>query len=76
MKALAIQGPKQIAYEDVPDPSIVASTDAILQVEKTATCGSDLPLYHGPERPDIPPLPFYTQAQSIFDQETEARVFP
>lgn len=56
MKALVFQGPKQIAYEDVPDPSIVASTDAILQVEKTAICGSDLHLYHGPERPDIPPF--------------------
>lgn len=56
MKALVFQGPRQIAYEDVTDPSIVAPTDAILQVEKTAICGSDLHLYHGPERPDIPPF--------------------
>lgn len=50
MKALVYQGHKDIAYKDVPDPNIEAPTDAILKVERTAICGSDLHIYHGPNR--------------------------
>lgn len=53
MKAIVYQDHKQVAYQDVPDPSIAAPTDAILRVEKTAICGSDLHIYHGPSRSEM-----------------------
>ncbi len=34
---------------DVADPQILAPTDAIVEVERTAICGSDLHVYHGRE---------------------------
>jgi threonine dehydrogenase-like Zn-dependent dehydrogenase len=46
MKALVFEGHKSISYQDVPDPSILAATDAIVRIEKTAICGSDLHMYH------------------------------
>lgn len=50
MKAIVYQGHKQVTYQDVPDPVIQAPTDAILRIERTAICGSDLHIYHGPDR--------------------------
>jgi alcohol dehydrogenase len=47
MRAAVYHGPYQIAAETVPDPSLVAPTDAIVQVEAAAVCGSDLWTYRG-----------------------------
>jgi len=53
MKAIVYQGHKQVAYQDVLDPSIQSHTDAIVQIERTAICGSDLHIYHGPQRQEM-----------------------
>ena len=53
MKAIVYQGHKQMAYQDVADPRIEAQTDAIVRIERTAICGSDLHIYHGPARPEM-----------------------
>ena len=53
MKALVYQDHKTVSYLDVPDPSIEAPTDAIVRIEKTAICGSDLHIYHGPSRQEM-----------------------
>lgn len=45
MKALTWQGRRSVTIEEVPDPRIEQSTDAILEVTSTAICGSDLHLY-------------------------------
>lgn len=45
MKALTWQGKEKVSVEDVPDPRIEASTDAVIKVTSTAICGSDLHLY-------------------------------
>ncbi|MDE9365702.1 glutathione-dependent formaldehyde dehydrogenase [Luteipulveratus sp. YIM 133132] len=45
MKALTWQGPENVTVEEVPDPRIEQSTDAIIRVTSTAICGSDLHLY-------------------------------
>jgi threonine dehydrogenase-like Zn-dependent dehydrogenase len=50
MKAVVYQGHKSVAYQDMPDPVIQAQTDAIVRIEKTAICGSDLHIYHGENR--------------------------
>jgi alcohol dehydrogenase len=53
MKAIVYEGHKQLNYKDVPDPVIVAPTDAVVRIEKTAICGSDLHIYHGPARDEM-----------------------
>ncbi|HUV36074.1 MAG TPA: alcohol dehydrogenase family protein [Patescibacteria group bacterium] len=46
MHALTFHGKERIEYETVPDPRIMAPTDAIVEVTSTAICGSDLHIYH------------------------------
>ncbi len=45
MKALTWHGRRDVRVDDVPDPTIEESTDAIVRVTSTAICGSDLHLY-------------------------------
>lgn len=47
MKALVYHGPGQKSWEEVPDPKIQMSTDAIVQVDTTTICGSDLHILKG-----------------------------
>jgi threonine dehydrogenase-like Zn-dependent dehydrogenase len=45
MRAVTWHGKRDVRVEEVPDPSIEAPTDAIVQVTSTNICGSDLHLY-------------------------------
>lgn len=47
MKALLWYGTKDVRFEEVPDPVIQDDRDIIIEVTRTAICGSDLHLYHG-----------------------------
>jgi threonine dehydrogenase-like Zn-dependent dehydrogenase len=47
MKANLWEGKRKVRVEDVPDPRIIDSRDAIIKVTSTAICGSDLHLYNG-----------------------------
>jgi threonine dehydrogenase-like Zn-dependent dehydrogenase len=47
MKANCWHGKKRVQVEDVPDPKILNSRDAIVRITSTAICGSDLHLYNG-----------------------------
>jgi alcohol dehydrogenase len=47
MKALVYHGPNAKGWEVVPDPSIQTDTDAIVQVDATTICGSDLHILQG-----------------------------
>ncbi len=49
MKALTFHAERSIRCEEVPDPGILRPTDALLKVEATAICGSDLHVYCGRE---------------------------
>ena len=42
MRATVMHGAGDVRIEDVPDPSIVEPTDAILRVTRACICGSDL----------------------------------
>jgi threonine dehydrogenase-like Zn-dependent dehydrogenase len=42
-----IYGPRDIRFEDRPDPTIVKPTDAIVRLSATCICGSDLWPYRG-----------------------------
>ncbi len=47
MKALCWQGKNKVSVENVPDPKILNSRDAIIKITTAAICGSDLHLYNG-----------------------------
>jgi threonine dehydrogenase-like Zn-dependent dehydrogenase len=47
MKAAVLHGPGQISADQVPDPSIAAPTDAIVEITASCVCGSDLWPYRG-----------------------------
>ena len=50
MKALVYHGPGVKAWEDVPDPMIEDSADAIVRVDAVTICGTDLHILNG----DVP----------------------
>src|ERR1700757_46421 len=50
MKALVYHGPGSKSWEEVPDPSIADATDAIVRVDTTTICGTDLHILKG----DVP----------------------
>ncbi len=55
MKALVFHAPKTVSVDNVPDPKLEDSRDAILKVTATAICGSDLHIYNG-AFPQLTPL--------------------
>jgi 2-desacetyl-2-hydroxyethyl bacteriochlorophyllide A dehydrogenase len=44
---VSFQGPGDVRVEDRPEPELAASDDAVVRVEATGICGSDLHIYHG-----------------------------
>jgi len=50
MKALVYHGPGKKAWEDVPDPRSEQPTDAIVRIDTTTICGTDLHILKG----DVP----------------------
>jgi threonine dehydrogenase-like Zn-dependent dehydrogenase len=47
MKATCWMGKRKVQVEEVPDPKILNSHDAIVKISSTAICGSDLHLFNG-----------------------------
>jgi 2-desacetyl-2-hydroxyethyl bacteriochlorophyllide A dehydrogenase len=47
MRAVTFQAPGEVRIEEKPDPEIVAADDALVRVEASGICGSDLHIYHG-----------------------------
>jgi threonine dehydrogenase-like Zn-dependent dehydrogenase len=47
MRAVTFQAPGKVLVDDVPEPQLLDSTDAIVRIEATGVCGSDLHIYHG-----------------------------
>jgi alcohol dehydrogenase len=47
MKALVFHGPNEKSWDEVPDPELIAPTDAIVAVDATTICGSDLHILKG-----------------------------
>jgi 2-desacetyl-2-hydroxyethyl bacteriochlorophyllide A dehydrogenase len=47
MRAVTFQAPGEVRIEEKADPEIVAADDAVVRVEATGICGSDLHIYHG-----------------------------
>jgi 2-desacetyl-2-hydroxyethyl bacteriochlorophyllide A dehydrogenase len=47
MRAVTFQAPGEVLVQDVPEPQIIDQTDALVQIDATGVCGSDLHIYHG-----------------------------
>jgi 2-desacetyl-2-hydroxyethyl bacteriochlorophyllide A dehydrogenase len=47
MRAVTFQAPGEVAVQDVPEPELTRPDDAIVQVDASGICGSDLHIYHG-----------------------------
>ncbi len=47
MRATVLNGPRDIVVDDVPDPTLVMPTDAVVRVVAACVCGSDLWSYRG-----------------------------
>ena len=47
MRAVTFQAPGEVRIEEKPDPEVEAADDAVVRVEASGICGSDLHIYHG-----------------------------
>jgi 2-desacetyl-2-hydroxyethyl bacteriochlorophyllide A dehydrogenase len=47
MQAVTFQAPGEVQVEERPEPELLERDDAVVQVEATGVCGSDLHIYHG-----------------------------
>jgi 2-desacetyl-2-hydroxyethyl bacteriochlorophyllide A dehydrogenase len=47
VRAVTFQAPGEVRIEDRPEPGLETAHDAIVRVEATGICGSDLHIYHG-----------------------------
>jgi len=54
MEALVYHGPGQRAWEEVPDPKIEEPTDALVRIDTSTICGTDLHILKG-DVPEVQP---------------------
>src|SRR5918997_1340857 len=47
MQAVTFQAPGEVRVDERPEPELQERDDAIVRVEATGVCGSDLHIYHG-----------------------------
>jgi threonine dehydrogenase-like Zn-dependent dehydrogenase len=47
MRAVTFQGPGEVRIEERPAPELLAPDDAVVRINATGVCGSDLHIYHG-----------------------------
>lgn len=47
MRAVTFQAPGEVRITDKPEPELTAADEALVRVEASGVCGSDLHIYHG-----------------------------
>ena len=47
MRSVTFQAPEQVLLQERPTPELQSRSDAIVSIEATGICGSDLHIYHG-----------------------------
>ena len=47
MQAVTFQAPREVRIEERPEPEVGSPDEAVVRVEATGVCGSDLHIYHG-----------------------------
>src|SRR5215203_3536967 len=56
MQGTVLYGPRDVRFEELPNPTIVEPTDALIRLPLTCVCGSDLWPYRGTD-PVTQPTP-------------------
>ena len=78
MKATCWMGKKHVRVEEVPDPKLLNTHDAIVRITSTAICGSDLHLFNGfvptMERGDILGHEFMGEVDDVGRSVTKLKV--
>jgi threonine dehydrogenase-like Zn-dependent dehydrogenase len=54
VRGTVLYGPRDVRFEERPDPTIIEPTDAIIKISAACVCGSDLWPYRGIEPIDGP----------------------
>src|SRR3989442_524700 len=54
MRGTILYGPRDVRFEERPDPTIIEPTDAIIRISAACVCGSDLWPYRGIDAPGQP----------------------
>ncbi len=54
MQGTMLYGPRDVRFEERPDPTIIDPTDAIIRISAACVCGSDLWPYRGIDAPGQP----------------------
>ncbi len=54
MRGTMLYGPRDVRFEERPDPTIIKPTDAIIRISAACVCGSDLWPYRGIDAPGQP----------------------
>lgn len=47
MRAVTFQAPGEVRVDEKPEPELGAADDALVRVEASGICGSDLHIFHG-----------------------------
>src|SRR5919199_2715129 len=47
MRAVTFQAPGEVRVDEKPEPQLESERDAVVRVEASGICGSDLHIYHG-----------------------------
>lgn len=47
MQAVTFQAPREVRIEERPEPEVASPDEAVVRVEATGVCGSDLHIFHG-----------------------------
>jgi 2-desacetyl-2-hydroxyethyl bacteriochlorophyllide A dehydrogenase len=47
MQAVTFQAPREVRIDERPEPQVGSPDEAVVRVEATGVCGSDLHIYHG-----------------------------
>ena len=47
MRAVTYQAPGEVRIDEKPEPEVGSPDEAVIQIEATGICGSDLHIYHG-----------------------------
>ena len=67
MKALVLEQPNQLVYQDVPQP-VIGPDDVLIQVKATGICGSDIHGMDGSTGRRIPPIIMGHEAAGMIAQ--------
>ena len=70
MQGTMLYGPRDVRFEDRPEPTILKPTDAILRLSATCICGSDLWPYRGVQ-PIAQPTPMGHEYCGIVEEVGE-----